>query len=149
VKPSPHPELEPYYKAAMQFVQAYCVGHEYFGAEEVCDAYKAAGLPVPPDKGWRDRWGAVMSLAARKGWVKKAGKVVPKSGATHMASTALWMSNLFKGERTLVIADVDFLNQLKAAWMTRDITDIRVLIQRAYEFGFDQGAAGRAKIKGG
>jgi hypothetical protein len=142
-------ELKPYMEDARAFVQQYAKDHEYFGAEEVCDAYKAAGLPLPPDKGWRDRWGSVMAHARNKGWIKKAGNVVPKSGATHMASTALWLSNLYKGERTLIIADVDHLNQLKAAWMTREITDIRVLLQKAYEFGFNQGAAGKAKIKGG
>lgn len=142
------PELEPYYQAACKFVHDYSVNHEYFGSEEVLDAYKQAGLPVPADKGWRDRWGSVMTYAAKKGWVKKAGKHVPSSGATHMTSTALWMSNLFKGERTMQMADTNVLQDLRRQWMTREITDISKLIEKAYEFGFDQGAQGRSKIKG-
>jgi hypothetical protein len=133
------PEIQSYIDKGVEYVKRHAQVYEYFSAEEVCDSYKMAGLPVPPDKGWRDRWGTVMSTAARKGYIKKAGKVVPKSGATHMTSTALWLSNLYKGERTLVMADVDFLKQLKAQWMTREITDIAKLIEKAYDFGFDQG----------
>jgi hypothetical protein len=139
--------IEPYMDAAHDFVRTYAATHEYFRSEEVCDAYKAAGLPTPPDKGWRDRWGTVMTRAKNSGFIKKAGKAAPMSGSTHMASTALWMSNLFKGERTVTETGSDRIEGLRKAWVERRVTDLRQLLWQAYEFGYDQGAAGREKVK--
>lgn len=139
--------MVPYNEDAHAFVQQYAQSHEFFASEEVCDAYKAAGLPVPPDKGWRDRWGSVMSRAAKANIVKKVGKAAPKSGSTHMTSTVQWMSLTYKGERTLIQTGSDRIEELRKAWITRGITDMRDLLWRAYEFGFDQGAQGKEKLK--
>jgi hypothetical protein len=133
---------------AHDFVRQYATQHEFFVSDEVCQAYRAAGLPDPPgDKGWRDKWGGVMTRAAKAGYIKKGGKAVPGTGATHMASTALWLSHLYKGERTMVETGADRIEELRKLWVTRKATDLRALLWQAYEFGYDQGAQGKEKLK--
>jgi hypothetical protein len=139
--------IESYMDAAHKFVREYATAHEYFRSEEVCDAYKSAGLPTPPDKGWRDRWGTVMTRAKNAGIIKKAGKAPPISGSTHMASTALWMSNLYTGDRAVLETGAGRIAELRKAWIERKITDMTQLLWQAYEFGYDQGASGREKVK--
>jgi hypothetical protein len=134
---------------AIEFVREYALSHEFFGSEEVCNAYKAAGLPEPEGgKGWRDKWGGVMTRSKVAGYIQKAGKFVPTSGATHMASTALWQSKVFKGERTAVETGKDEIERLYQQWATRKFNGtLRDLLWHAYEFGFDQAATGREKLK--
>lgn len=132
--------------AAAVFVRRYALEHEFFNSEAVLDAYKKAGLPIPPDKGWRDKWGGVMIRAAKSGYIVKAGKSAPSSGSTHMSSTVLWQSRIFEGERTMVETGKDYLEQLRTAWVLRSVTDLRELLWKAYEFGYSQGAADKAKL---
>lgn len=133
---------------AIEFVKEYATTHEFFASAEVCDAYKAAGLPEPDGgKGWRDKWGVVMTRSATAGYVKKAGKAAPPGGSTHMASTVLWMSNLYKGDRTVIETGSDRIEELRKMWVGRKVTDLRTLLWYAYEFGFDQGVSGKQKLK--
>jgi hypothetical protein len=134
---------------AHKFVRGYAEDHELFSSEAVCDAYKAAGLPVPPDKGWRDRWGAVMSRAAKANIIEKVGKITPTSGSTHMNSTVQWRSRVYKGEYTAIETGKDRIEDLRRSWINRDIKDIRALLWQAYEFGYAQASAGKEKLKNG
>lgn len=130
---------------AVGFVGQFAIEVEFFTSSEVCDAYKAAGLPDPEGgKGWRDKWGGVMTRSAKEGYITKAGKAAPGS-ATHMASTVLWQSNLFKGERTIVETGKDQLEALRKGWVLNEFKDLRTLLWKAYEIGFDQGTSGRKK----
>jgi len=134
-------------EAAVGFVRAYATTHEFFGSEEVCDAFKKRGGPDPDTgKGWRDLWGPVMRQAAQEGVITKAGKTVPRSGSTHMASTVLWRSNLYKGHASLTVTGQNYIEELRKAWVLRRVTDIRQLLWKAYEYGFDQGVAGKQKL---
>ena len=127
---------------AVEFVRQFSLEAEFFTSSEVCDAYKAAGLPDPEGgKGWRDKWGGVMTRSAKANYIAKAGKAAPGS-ATHMTSTVLWQSRLFKGERTVVETGKDQLEALRKGWVLNEFKDLRALLWKAYEIGFDQGRTG-------
>lgn len=129
------------------FVKQWCTDHEYFLSEEMLTAYKKAGLPTPEgDKGWRDKWGGVITRSQRAGFIKKVGKAAPASRATHMSSTALWMSMLYQGERTVIETGASRIDELRMLWVDKKITNLRQLLWEAYEFGYDQGASKKAKL---
>jgi hypothetical protein len=142
-------EPEPAVLRAVEFIGEYAREHERFGSEEVCNAYKAAGLPEPEGgKGWRDKWGGVMTRAMHRGFIKKGGMFVPTSGATHMTATREWVSNLYKGERTVIETGSDELERLYVAWTQRKFNGtLRDLLLKAYDHGFNQALAGKERLK--
>lgn len=125
---------------ALIFLRQYAVEHEYFTADQACDAYKASGGPEPTGgKGWRDKWGVLMKRAEQSGWLKKAGKTPPTSAASHATTTVLWMSNLYKGERTLLSTSLEYCKYLRSRWVMRAEKDLLALLMKAHDHGYEQG----------
>jgi hypothetical protein len=125
---------------AIAFVRKYAEEHEFFTSSEVCDAYKAHGGPAPDNgKGWRDVWGGVMAKSHTMGVLLKAGKSAPKGTSTHMSSTVLWQSRVFKGEPAMVEVGASQLRALRHSWVTNGHKDLMALLWDAYEIGFSQG----------
>lgn len=126
--------------AALLFVKEYCEKTEFFTPDQACDAAKAAGVPPPPGgKGWRDNWGQVMRLAKQAGYIRKAGVASPTSKDTHVATVTLWQSMLYKGEKTLLEVGVRVVEEMRKKWVTKEIKDIRTLLERTYEMGVQRG----------
>lgn len=136
---------------AVAFVGEYAKTHAFFTSDEVCQEYKAAGLPAPDDpKGWRDKWAVVMRYAVQAGFIKKAGKAIPTNRVSHMNSTVLWQSCSFvpkKGEAyPMMETGAEAIERLRKAWVTKTHKgDLRALLWKAYEIGFDQAVSQRPK----
>lgn len=133
---------------ALAFIRQYSVDNETFTADQVCDAYKASGGPEPAGgKGWRDKWGVLMKTAERSEWIKNAGKTTPTSRSTHATTTILWMSRLFKGERTLQDSGLEYCKSLRMRWVAREESDLLKLLMKAHDHGYEAGLVEERKRK--
>jgi hypothetical protein len=72
---------------ALGALQAYCLSHSEFTAEEAREALHAGGLSLPPDG---RAWGAVFKRAASLGWIEKAGYAPRRCG--NMTPTIVWVT---------------------------------------------------------
>jgi len=134
---------------AMAFVRDYGKTHEYFVSDEVCQAYKDAGLPEPAGgKGWRDKWGGVMMRCVNAGFIRAVGRTVSATRTTHRPFVPLYMSMTFQGERTLMETGHTKIEALRKKWVLRQVKDIRELLWEMYDFAYEQAVSAKtAKVE--
>lgn len=123
----------------VQFMYEYCKSHEYFTSEEALREFMT--LDWPAERPWRDLWGAVFTNCVRAGYIKKAGRAIPTSRVSHAVTTSLWMSQIYSGPRTITDSGLETVKALRKQWVLKKVTSMEQLLLRAYEVGFENGAA--------
>lgn len=123
--------------SALEFIRAYAKDHQFFTGGDVLSEFRASGLPYS-DQDWRNKWGAVISDGAKRGWYVKAGRVKPSSKQSHTTTLVQWQSRIYSGEQSLVGTTAQMqIEEIRKDFVLRKI-DLRTALWRAYEFGAEQ-----------
>lgn len=124
-------------EAAINFTRWFAEKTQFFTGGDVLEAFRHSKLPGA-DQDWRNKWGAVITEGARRGWYVKAGRVSPKSKQSHTGSLVQWQSRLYKGEQSLVGTTAkDQLESIRKKFVLRHI-DLTTALWQAYELGISQ-----------
>lgn len=121
---------------ALSYVRAFAISNQFFTGGDILEAFRKSNLPGS-DLDWRNKWGAIISAGARKGWYIKAGRMVPTSKQSHTGSLVQWQSRLFTGEEALSgVTARETIEDLRKKVVLREI-DIRAALWAAYEYGVE------------
>lgn len=124
-----------YKSFAVQFIREYAQTNLYFDGGQVLKAWRRTDSPIA-QLDWRNRWGAMISLAHRMGVMIKVGRINPKSKQSHTTSLVLWESNIYRGTDERVPTARKFIADLKKQCFCRELSTFDAL-WKAYEFGFE------------
>ena len=126
-------------KLALEYIRQWAETHYTYTGDEVLAAYREDGGPAA-DAGRDSRvnWGQAMNAAEKAGIHKTIGRVKPRSPHSHIASTCLRQSRVFKGEPPSdTVSSKHYVTHLWRMVAEREMT-VKEALWCAYTHGVEQ-----------
>lgn len=122
---------------ALNFIREYARDNLYFSGGSVLEAWRETDNQVAHNR-WRNKWGAVISEAAKMGIMHKVGRMRATSKQSHTLTLVRWKSRIYMGKEVKEATDAQYLTDLRTDVHFGKM-NLEDALLKAYEHGFEGG----------